>query len=323
MRIMLNKTMTGETFDITNLLTSYTWSGSVERAVREFSFDMINAPYDKELREIVPQITIGDIVSFYTDSDYAVPNYLLFYGKVASTGRRSRKGTITYNCLDFLNNLSKSETNKTYDSTAEGIAVSIASEFGLQLGIVAPTGVSIGKSVFEDKTYLEIINEAYKKAGLSTGKNYYIQMDGDKFCILEEGQVEIPVTLKDTIDVIDSTSDESITDMVNRVNVYDSDGIFKTRIENADLINRFGLFEKNYTIEKDVDMTTGAMKQLHGVDTVIRFTLVGEVNYWSGRSIRVWDEGLGLAGKFLITNDTHTWSGASYITQVNLKFMEL
>ena len=70
-------------------------------------------------------------------------------------------------------------------------------------------------------------------------------MDGDKFCILEEGQVEIPVTLKDTIDVIDSTFDESITEMVNSVNVYDSDGIFKTRIENADLINRFGLFEKN------------------------------------------------------------------------------
>ena len=70
-------------------------------------------------------------------------------------------------------------------------------------------------------------------------------------------------------------------------------------------------------------MTTDAMKQLYGVDTVIRFTLVGEVNYWSGRSIRVWDGGLGLAGKFLITNDTHTWSEASYITQVNLKFMEL
>ena len=46
----------------------------------------------------------------------------------------------------------------------------------MQLGIVAPTGVSIGKSVFEDKTYLEIINEAYKKAGLSTGKNYYIDL---------------------------------------------------------------------------------------------------------------------------------------------------
>ena len=323
MRIVLNKTMTGETFDITNLLTSYTWQGSVEQAVRQFSFDMINAPYDKEIRAIVPQVTIGDIVSLYTDSDYAVPNYLLFYGKVTSTGKRSKRGSITYNCLDFLSNLSKSETNKTYDSTAEGIAVSIASEFGLQIGAVVPTGVSIGKSVFEDKTYLSIITEAYKKAGLSTGKNYYVQMDGDKFCVLEEGMVEIPVTLKDTVNIFDSSFEESISEMVNRVNIYDSDGVFQTRIEDADLIARFGLYERNYTIEKDVDMATGAKKQLHGVDTVIKFTLVGEVNYWSGRSIRVWDEGLGLAGKFLITHDTHTWSGSNYTTVVDLKFISL
>ena len=322
MKITLKKT-DGKTYDISNLLTNYTWSGSIERAVRSFSFEMINAPYDSEMKKIVPLIQTGDIISFYTDSTYAVPNYLLFYGKVSSISRKSKRGTLTYECLDFLDNLSKSETNKQFTATAEGIASSIANEFGLKVGYLEPTGINIGNVVYEDKTYLEIINESYKKAGLSTGKKYYTFMDGESFCVMVEGSTFIPALLKDTINVIDSSFNENMSDMVNRVNVYDSDNKFITRIENTEDINKFGLYEKNYTIEKDVDVTTGASSQLKTIDTEIRFTLLGEVNYWSGRSIKVWDEGLGLAGLFLITSDTHNWSGSSYTTTVNLKFISL
>lgn len=322
MRIILKKT-SGKNYDISNLLTEYTWSGSIEQAVRSFTFEMLNAPYDKEMKELVPLIATGDIIAFYTDSDYAIPNYLLFYGRVCSISRKSKRGTLTYTCYDLLDNLSKSETNRTYNQTAEAIATSIANEFNLTIQYIEPTGVSIGNLVFEDKTYLEIINGAYKKAGLSTGKKYYVFMDGDKFCVSVEGSTFIPALLKDTINILDSSFSENTSEMVNRVNVYDSDGKFKTRVENTSDITKYGLYEKNYTIEKDVDMTTGANSQLHTVDTEIKFTLLGEINYWSGRSIKVWDEGLGLAGLFLITSDTHTWSGSSYTTMVNLKFISL
>lgn len=95
MRIILKKT-SGKNYDISNLLTSYTWSGSIEQAVRSFTFEMLNAPYDKEMRELVPLIATGDIIAFYTDSDYAIPNYLLFYGRVCSISRKSKRGTLTY-----------------------------------------------------------------------------------------------------------------------------------------------------------------------------------------------------------------------------------
>lgn len=330
MRILLKKISNGKDYDISNLLTTYSWSGSIEQGVRSFSFDILNNPYDEALSSMIPVIATGDIVSFYTDSDYIIPNYLLFYGKVYDIGKKSQKGTVTYNCLDFLNNLARSETNRIYKDTAENIANSICGEFGLPVQFIAPTGVSIGTMVFEDKTYFEIIKECFEKAGLSTGKDYVISMDGDKFYVQEYGYPLLSIMLSDGSDndedkknIISSSFEESMNNLINRVNVYDSDGKLVTKIDDSESISKYGLFEKNYTVEKDVDVTTGATKQLHGIDTIIKFEVLGEVNYWSGRSVMVHDKATGLDGQFLITNDNHIWTPKSYTTTLNLKYMGL
>ena len=330
MRILLKKISNGKDYDITHLLTKYEWGGSVEKGVRSFSFDVINAPYDKNIMELIPPIATGDLISFYTDPDYAVPNYLLFYGQVENMGKKSNKGTISYTCHDMLIHLTRSETNRTYNETAEAIAMSICTEFGLTPMYIVPTGVSIGKTVFEDKTYFDIISEAYKKAGLSTGKNYYMAMDGIGFYTQEEGKTMLPIKISDGTDenkgkgnILSSSFEESMSDLVNRVNVYDSDGKFVTRVEDAESITKYGLFEVNYTVENDVDINAGANKQLKQIETIIKFEVIGEVNYISGRSVMVHDTATGLDGEFLIVNDSHIWQKGEYITTLNLKFMGL
>ena len=331
MRIILTKKLNSKSYNITNLLVGYTWEGSIEKGTRTFSFDVINAPLDSNLMSYIPVFAIGDTISFYTDSDYAVPDYLLFFGQIESTGKKNNKGTITYTCHDLLIHLTRSSTYRTYNAPAEAIAASICGEFGMTVQYLAPTGVNIGITVFEDKTYFDIISECYKKASLSTGQKYFMGMDGDKFYTQVEGYPLLTIKISDGTDkenggkgnILSGTFNESMSDIINRVNVYDSDGKFQTRVEDAESINRYGLFETNYTIEKDVDMVTGAKSQLHGVDTDIDFEVMGEVNYWSGRSVMVHDSATGLEGQYLIINDTHNWSGGKYTTKLKLRYMGL
>lgn len=323
MRVILRKVNESKDYDISHLLTTYTWSGSIEQGVRSFSFDIINAPDDKRIMDLIPSINIGDLIWLFMDATDYVPNYLCFVGKIYETTKGTNKGTITYTCLDFLNNLTKSITNKTYEATAEGIASSIIGEFGLQAGIITQTGVNIGASVFEDKSYYEMIVDSYKKASKSTGIKYYVSMEGAYVMVLPEGYTYVPLKIEKGKNIISSSFNESITEMVNRVKVYDSNNKFITQVENTADIQKFGLFEKTYTKTDDEDMMTGAKMELHTVDKYIHFTVEGHQSFWSGRSVDVIDDVTGLTGKFIITSDSHTWESGRYITKLDLKFMEV
>lgn len=323
MRVVLRKLLESRDYDITNLLTRYSWSGSIEQGVRSFSFDILNAPEDKNISSLIPPINIGDLIWFFTDSTDYVPDYLCFVGRIYGTNKGNEKGSINYSCLDFLNNLCKSEANKTFETTAEGIATSLIGEFSLQAGIITPTGVNIGTQVFEEKTYYEMIVESYKKASKSTGIKYYVSMEGAYVMVLPEGYTHVPLKIEEGKNIITSSFSESITDMVNRVKVYDSDNKFLTQVENTIDIQKYGLFEKIYTKTDDEDMTTGATLELKTVEKDIKFTVLGHQSYWSGRSVDVVDPVTNLNGKFIITNDLHTWVDGKYTTQLELKFLEV
>ena len=57
MVVMLIKPKDNIQYDITEACPSYSWSGSASEAVRSFSFEYLNAPYDNTLR--LPQVVRG------------------------------------------------------------------------------------------------------------------------------------------------------------------------------------------------------------------------------------------------------------------------
>ena len=59
MVVMLIKPKDNIQYDITEACASYSWSGSASEAVRSFSFEYLNAPYDNTLR--LPQVVTGDL----------------------------------------------------------------------------------------------------------------------------------------------------------------------------------------------------------------------------------------------------------------------
>lgn len=67
--------------DITDIVSTITWSGSAYSAARSVEFTLLNPAGDKHFS--IPTPSLGDVIKLYDDSK------LLFYGKLI---RRSRTG---------------------------------------------------------------------------------------------------------------------------------------------------------------------------------------------------------------------------------------
>ena len=90
------------TSDITQAVSSVSWSGSVSQAARTAEIAVINAPNDKNVKNLKLNIGAGQVIKLYEGGD------LIFFGEVQSTRKTSETGTVTYTCYDLLNHLLKS-----------------------------------------------------------------------------------------------------------------------------------------------------------------------------------------------------------------------
>lgn len=321
MKVIIYKN--GMATDISGLLTSYSYQESIEQSVGQFTFDMVVSPFDEKFNEGIPSLECGDLVALKTDDNYYnLGNYILFYGRIYEIGEQSTKGTITYTCYDLLKNLANSQTYKTYNGTAESIAKSIFNNFGYSALYVEPTGINLGTLVYQDESYLDIIRDAYKRAGKVNGKKYYIYMEQNYVATYEQGKTTAKLTLDDTRNILSSNQTENIEEICNKVNVYDSEDKLVNTLTNQESIAKYGLFEQNYTLTSDNDIT-GAKALLKNATKTITMTVLGEINLFAGRSVEVNDSITGLRGLFLITNVTHNWSGATYTSELNLEFMKV
>ena len=90
------------TSDITQAVSSVSWSGSVSQAARTAEIAVINAPNDKNVKNLKLNIGAGQVIKLYEGGD------LIFFGEVQSARKTSETGTVTYTCYDLLNHLLKS-----------------------------------------------------------------------------------------------------------------------------------------------------------------------------------------------------------------------
>lgn len=58
----------GKQLNITNVVVSTTWSGSVEQAAREATITVLNAPNDSNITKLKLNIAVGDILKLYEET---------------------------------------------------------------------------------------------------------------------------------------------------------------------------------------------------------------------------------------------------------------
>lgn len=299
--------------DVTNMISEITWSGSKSEIARKMELSFLYAIHDVHAPKIYPNI--GDVMFLYADNGDE-----LFRGKVFFNERVNEQGTIQITCYDDSIRLSKSKGTYNFKGkTAEAITTTVCNEIGISIGKLASTGIN-QKMLCSAKGMYEIIKEAYEAASLQNKKKYLPRMSKGKLNVIEVGSEVVDYILNDATNIISSGYSENAENVITRVKMYDENDKYIGMVENKEIASLLGVFQDNYTKEKDKQARTVATNMLTGIEREASVTVIGNVACLSGRGIKIEDSATKLQGLFYIESDSHKWSNGQYTTDLTLEF---
>ena len=290
--------------DITNLCVNATWSGDIDERSRSLNFTYLYNP--KILMPLV-KVEIGDSINFFDDK-----NRLLYVGVVTEVASSLSGSDVSVTSRDVLWYLGKNKVAGVYTGSAEAITRKILDEFGISIGNLE--SVAVDKTVIStgDKTIYKAISEAY-------GEDYYIVAVGEKVEVRKKGG-EVVAVLSGKANLIDASYKKSMEDMINRVIVLNDDNgkVFEISAEEN---LKYGILQEVIKAEKDKDVSVSAKEKLVGIKDDSTITATGNFDVISGKAVIIQDTSNGFTGKFLVTSDSHSFSGGEHTMNLTVEVL--
>lgn len=301
-----------ENIDITQLVKSVTWSGSYQQACRKLEFSLLASPYDKSIPTV--KIECGYMVRLLEEDNE------LFRGYIQSRNLSYSGNSVEYMALDGGTYVHRNELVYNFkNQTAESIASKVCSDLGISIGSLASTGISMDKKFFGVSGY-DIIMTAYTYASTKTNKKYMCTMDKGQLNVIEKGEITLELSFENGSNILDSNFSEDISNMVNKVKVYNGDEQEVKIISNSNDIKNYGTFTKILKLEDGKDVDAEAKKELKSIERKASITGFGDTSCKSGYGVKVKDAYTNLVGLFYIDEDVHTWEDGIYKVDLTLAF---
>ena len=305
------------TYDITNVVTRITWSGSLEQASRSIEFSVINAPLDPHTKGI-PNVATGDFVRLKESGD------TLFFGMIFITERTTEIGDVAYTAYDLLYHFTKSSWCRSFkNKTAEAITKECCQEVGVTAGSIIATKVVLAKLLIDNETIYDTILKAYKKASKTTGKKYLIRMVDTKLSVIVKGNTTSKIMLTDSTNITKASIKEDAADIINRVKIYDDKGKQTGVVSSSGSLKKYGVFQAVYTEEEGVNAKDAAKESFKEPTQEITLEALGDITCLSGYAIQLKDKSTGLTGKYWIIDDKHTFENGVHTMTLTLSFKNL
>lgn len=162
--LLIQNKNTGEIWEISNSVTTVSWSTERTGSPGVLKFTVIKAG-DLSYTE-------GDVVRFSVDGE------LQFYGWVF-TKSKNRWGEIETTCYDRLRYLKAVQPYAFYFQTVGNMIRQIAADLQVETGDITDTGYPIPSFIKENATCLDLIGEAVQQTLLATGDIYVFYDDGN------------------------------------------------------------------------------------------------------------------------------------------------
>ena len=314
MRLSLIKSG-GTSYDITGAVTEVIWRGSAEQAARSVSFSYIHAPYDASVH--VPDVATGDYVSLTDEREGEV-----FLGQIFGVERSSQTGTITYEAYDMMKHLLESEGQYSFKNlTPEAIAAQVLADVQVPVRHLHPTGICIQSMLCDSMSLYDIILAAYGKAREQTGDKYFPMIYKRGFGMYKAEWSVAGLVLSDDGSIYESSISESMDSIKNQVKIYDATGEQVGELKDDGSIQRFGVFQAVYKQEPDSQSESGAQTLLHTApNQTLQVSALGDINCLSCYFVTVRDSATGMAGKYWIKSDEHTFSGGVHRMRLELAY---
>ena len=205
----------GASADIASLCRSITWSGDYRNAARTLSFSPITSADDTHLPAAPTEL--GGSVQFSVDGTLLMDAYSL-------TRSRDSLGT-TIDVIAYDRGIYLTRNNKTLavnNQTPEAVTASLASEFGIQTGSIAATGVKLKRNFIGVSLY-KIIMTLYSLAAEQTSKKYAIRFSGAALEVVEVKQSSTSIRLKPGSNLLSLNAKEDASKIINSVAIYDDE----------------------------------------------------------------------------------------------------
>ncbi|BCZ49438.1 hypothetical protein psyc5s11_55050 [Clostridium gelidum] len=294
--------------DITPVCKSVELSASVDQPARKCSFSMIYSLSDNNQPRV--QIGPGTLISIVEDGTKE-----LFRGQVIDRTLNSSGQEETFNCIDYMRFIMSSSTSMNIKNmTPEDVAVKACSEVNVLAGNIVATGIPINR-VCPNTSYYNIVMQCYTQVSKQNGKQYIPMMQSDKFNVIEKGQVLSDYVLQssktDTYNntMLGMTYKDSIESMINKVQIFDSDGNYLDSVEYSGLKDSYGTLQTTYEKEDDKDAITVANNKLCGFSDEISIDAIGSSDCITGYALKgkIWYLDILSDCTLYINEDTHTW----------------
>lgn len=298
MRIVVNDK------DITNLCVNATWSGDIDERSRSLSFTYL---YNQKISMPLVKVEIGNSINLFDDK-----NRLLYVGVVTEVASSLSGSDVSVTSRDVLWYLGKNKVAGVYTGSAEAITRKILDEFGISIGNLE--SVAVDKNVIStgDKTIYKAISEAY-------GEDYYIVAVGEKVEVRKKGS-EVVAVLSGKANLIDASYKKSMEDTINRVIVLNDDNgkVFEISAEEN---LKYGILQEVIKAEKDKDVSVSAKEKLVGIKDDSTITATGNFDIISGKAVIIQDTSNNFTGKFLVTSDSHSFSGGEHTMSLTVEVL--
>lgn len=301
--------------DITDYVSSISWGGSRTEVARKLEIKVINAPLDNNITPLI--IDLADPIYLYEDDRVTER----FRGFVVDREANSVTGVVTYVAYDLLFYTLKSKATYNFsDKSAETIAKLVCEDVKISTGELAVTGLN-QKLIVQNVSIYEIIMQAYTQAFQKNGKKYRVIAKKGKLNVEEVGKVVCEIEITEDSNILSSNYKETLTNMVNKVKIYDGKGNLSSVVQNDAEVKRYGIFQQVYTKEEGKDPTTTANSMFKGVEKTFTLTCVNINEAVTGVGAIVKDSATGLKGLVWIDSDVHTWTNgvATMTLTVTLK----
>ena len=298
MRIVVNDK------DITNICVNATWSGDIDERSRSLNFTYL---YNPKISMPLVKVEIGDSINLFDDK-----NRLLYVGVVTEVASSLSGSDVSVTSRDVLWYLGKNKVAGVYTGSAEAITRKILDEFGISVGNLE--NIAVDKNVIStgDKTIYKAISEAY-------GEDYYIVALGEKVEVRKKGS-EVGAVLSGKANLIDASYKKSMEDMINRVIVLNDDNgkVFEISAEEN---LKYGILQEVIKAEKDKDVSVSAKEKLVGIKDDSTITATGNFDIISGKAVIIQDTSNNFTGKFLVTSDSHSFSGGEHTMSLTVEVL--
>ena len=301
--------------DISAYVNSMSWGGSTSEVARKLELKIINAPLDPNIS--APILNLAEEVFLYGDKGEE-----LFRGYIIERQASSATGSVTYVAYDLLYYTLKSNISENYRfRTAGSIAKKACGWAKVPVGELAETA-TIEKMIVQNKSIYDVIMQAYTIAHNLDGKSYCVTAREGKLHVEEMGKRMCSVPLTEGTNIVTSNYKETLGNMINRIALYNSEGLKVGTEENKDDL-KYGIFQQVYSQEEGKDLRTTARGLLHGVDKTFEIQSVNSNEAITGAGITVQDTTTGLKGLAWIIADTHTWTNGVATMSLTLDLQQM